>query len=328
LFGLKMSDEKFFTIVQCLGEGNGTRETGRINNVKPDTVSSVIKRMGTHVMRILEHHLMGLCPTEIQLDELWSFLRKKEGHLTVLESLEKEWGDCWVWIAFDPVSKVILGIVLGKRTKGRAIQLLKRVRQIIGKQCFPLFTSDELAAYEDALIEVFGITVQVERKGTRGRIPLPKQVPHPRLKYATVHKERNDNRVVKVTRKMIMGNERKVKKILKESTVSTKVNTSFIERENGKLRADNGRLVRKTLGFSKIKELFRASLGITIAYDHYCRPHKGLRQRIKNPCGNKHWNKRSPMMALGKTDHIWSIEELTLFRIPNICSVHPFIGLQ
>lgn len=328
LFGLKMEDAKFFDIVRCIGEGNGIRETGRITGVKPDTVSSVIIRMGLHVEKVLNHHLSGLLPTEVQLDELWSFLRKKEGNLTALESLEREWGDCWIWIAFDPVSKVVLGFVLGKRTKDRAVRLLNRVRDVMGFGCFPLFTSDELAAYEDALVEVFGVTVQAERKGDRGRFPKPRQVPSPELKYATVHKERKNNRVVKVTRNVIIGNETEVNRVLSESPVSTKINTSFIERENGKLRADNGRLRRKTLGFSKKKAMLGHSLCLTIAYDHYCRSHKGLREEINVPCENKHWHKRSPMMALGKTDHIWSVEELVLFRVPDEDKGYTFAEVQ
>lgn len=328
LFGLKMEDAKFFDIVRCIGEGNGIRETGRIISVKPDTVSSVVYRMGLHAEKVLHHHLSGLWPTEVQLDELWSFLRKKEGNLSALESLEKEWGDCWVWIAFDPVTKVVLGFVLGKRTKDRAVRLLNRVRDVMGNGCFPLFTSDELAAYEDALIEAFGITVQPERNGTRGRLPKPKRIPHPELKYATVHKERKNNKIVKVTRCVKLGDEKTIQRILKQSPVSTKINTSFIERENGKLRADNGRLTRKTLGFSKDKDMFGYSLCLTIAYDHYCRPHKGLREELPISCNNKRWIKRSPMMALGKTDHIWSVEELTLFRVLDEGKRYSFAEVQ
>ena len=62
LFGLKMEDAKFFDIVRCIGEGNGIRETGRIMDVKLDTVSSVVYRMGLHVETVLNHHLSGLWP--------------------------------------------------------------------------------------------------------------------------------------------------------------------------------------------------------------------------------------------------------------------------
>lgn len=318
LFGSNLPDEVFFRIVSCLGEGNGIRGTARINHVKTDAVLGILKRVGKHAERVFNHHLKDLHPNEVQLDELWSFLRKKEKNLHAIEALQKELGDCWVWVAFDPGSKVVLGFVLGKRTKDRCVRLLKRVHEVLGADHLPLFTSDELSSYEDAIVEVFGVTVRPEREGDVGRLPKPRRVPDPGLNYAVVHKERERNRVVRVTRGIRLGSEADIEDALSRSQVSTKVNTSFVERQNGKLRADNGRLVRKTLGFSKDKSCFRNGLSLTLAYDHYCRPHKGLRQRLRGrpPKSGKRWHHRSPMMALGKTDHVWSVRELLLHRYP------------
>ncbi|EQD74607.1 hypothetical protein B1B_02573, partial [mine drainage metagenome] len=162
----------------------------------------------------------------------------------------------WVWVAFDPVHKVVAGFVLGKRTRENAVRLLHAVRRTLGKGCRPLFTSDELSCYEDALVEVFGTRVQPLRLGERGRYPQPVILPREDLRYAVVHKEREQNRVVRVTRKVRLGDEQAVARLLADSPVSGRINTSFVERENGKLRADNGRLVRKTLGFSKQKPYF------------------------------------------------------------------------
>jgi IS1 family transposase len=318
LFGQKMADQEFYRIVACLGEGTGIRETARIMNTKPDTVLDVQTRVGKHAERLLNHDMRNLWPREVQLDELWSFLRKKEARLTDLEALQQEWGDCWVWVAYDPETKVVLGFVLGKRTKDKAVRLLKRVHEVVGQGCLPLFTSDELACYEDAIVEVFGVTVHPERRGSRGRFPHPIRVAVPGLNYAVVHKEREDNRVVKVTRRVVLGRPEDVERVLAHSTYSRHVNTSGVERENGKLRADNGRLARKTLQFGKKKAMLRAGLCLSIAYDHYCRPHKGLRQRRRGrpPKDGRRWHRRTPMMALGKTDHAWSIQELVLQRVP------------
>ncbi len=107
-------------------------------------------------------------------------------------------------------------------------------------------------------------------------------------------------------------------RLLADSPVSAHINTSFVERESGKLRADNGRLVRKTLGFSKKKGYFLNSARLSIGYDHLCRPHRGLRSRHRRgvlPHGAV-WERRSPMMALGNTDHRWSVRELLLYRPP------------
>ena len=169
---MKICDDKFYAIVRCIGEGNGVRSTARICEVDKDTILRVVKRVGEHVEKIFNHVLRDLWPKEIQLDELWSVLMKKEKNVTEIERLHTELGDCWIWVAFDPETKVVLGYVLGKRTKDNAITLLQRVRNVLGDGCFPLFTSDELSCYKDALIEVFGVMEQPDRRGTQGRFPI------------------------------------------------------------------------------------------------------------------------------------------------------------
>jgi hypothetical protein len=59
---------------------------------------------------------------ECQWDELWTFIHKKEGHLTSLEKRAEVSGDAWGWIAFSPVCKWVPARVGGKRTLPHARQ--------------------------------------------------------------------------------------------------------------------------------------------------------------------------------------------------------------
>lgn len=314
LEGNRIPDEKFITIATSLGEGTGGRRAARVFRVQPKVVYRIAKKLGRHAKRVLEAYLRNVECREVQLDELWSFLRKKEANLSELEALQEEYGDCWVWVAYDPESKVILAFAVGKRTRERCVELLQRLKATLAPGSLPLFTSDELACYEDALIEVFGVAHQPERDGTRGRFPHPIHVATTELHYAVVHKERKDNRVVRVSRRTVLGDPGEVAARLEQSTYSSTVNTSGVERQNGKLRADDPRLARKTLEFGKKKTPFLALLAWAIAYDHFCRPHKGLRERRidPDPQTGRAWDDRTPMMALGKTDHLWSVEEFLL----------------
>ncbi len=325
LFGLKMEDETFFDIVTCVGECNGVRATGRIVGVKPDTVTNVIERMGEHARRVLAFHLRDLWPGEVQLDELWSFVRKKERNLTKLEEMQREFGDCWVWVAFDPETKIVLGVVLGKRTKENAVRLLKGVRAVLADGCLPLFTSDELPCYRDAIVEVFGKMKRPRRNGRIGRFPIPRPMPGPNLFHAVVHKVRENNRVVRVERRVVLGKTRDIDELIENSDVSTQVNTSFEERQNGKFRGENARLTRRTLKFSKRKSMLMHSVNLGIAYGHFCRPHAGLRKRDWGNSKRK-WIRRTPMMAQLETDHVWSVKELVLHRVPDRNSSTPFGG--
>ncbi|MDE1881938.1 MAG: hypothetical protein KGI89_15500 [Euryarchaeota archaeon] len=124
--------------------------------------------------------------------------------------------------------------------------------------------------------------------------------------------------MVKVTRENRLGGETAVTKALAGSPVSEKVNASVIERQNGKLQADNGCLVRNTLGFSRVKESFHHSLRVALALEHFCRPHRGLRMRHA-PGELPHgaiWEKRSPKIVLGRTDHLWTVGQFLYHRAP------------
>jgi hypothetical protein len=101
----------------ALAEGLSIRATGRLLGVDKDTVNHWLPSLGRHCQAHL--HL-----SECQLDELWTFIAKKEAHLTPLEKLEAILGDAWVWIAFSPVCKLVPVGVVGKRTLTYARRLV------------------------------------------------------------------------------------------------------------------------------------------------------------------------------------------------------------
>jgi hypothetical protein len=114
-----------------------------------------------------------------------------------------------------------------------------------------LMTSDENPAYAEAILASYGEQYQPRRKGKRGRRPAPRKRPPKGLKYATVHKAREKNRVVKVEQRVVFGTVAAVVAALAVSAVSTAVNTVFVERENGTDRNRNARKARKTYCFAK-----------------------------------------------------------------------------
>ena len=126
-------------------------------------------------------------------------MRKKERMLSEWQKLHTEYGDNWIWIAFDPVHKLVIAVLIGDHTEEEAVGLLARLRARLIEACLPLLTSDSLPQYASAILRVFGVCIQPWRKGTRGRFPKPRQVPPEGLNYATVHEEREKGRVVSVT---------------------------------------------------------------------------------------------------------------------------------
>jgi len=167
--------------------------------------------------------------------------------------------------------------------------------------------SDGWGGYEEAMVEVWG---QVPEYKGRGRPPTKKR-PGAGWQYLQMVKQRKNGRVRGVKAKTIYGDEREVRELLGEST-------SYVERTNLTSRHMNGRLVRKTLGYSKELGMFRASSIWEEAVYNLARALKSLRIQSPEQAGNRRrWVKRSPAMAAGLTDHIWEIEELlTMLPFP------------
>ena len=76
-FGLHLADEKIEQIIHHAAEGVGVRATARLLNINKDTVNRVILRAGKHCELILSNLLRSLKLKETQLDELWSFVKKR-----------------------------------------------------------------------------------------------------------------------------------------------------------------------------------------------------------------------------------------------------------
>ena len=164
-----------------------------------------------------------------------------------------------------------------------------------------LLTNDEYAPYEGAIQRTFGVPVPGPSGPGRPRI-VPRHVLPEGLTYATVPKHREGQRVVAVDRRLIFGTAATLEGALKRSEVSDAVNTSFLERQNGADRGRNARKVRKTYRLSKDWRVHEAMTYLTMYGDNFCWAVRTL--CVKGERGR--WQRRSPAMAAGLTDHLWT----------------------
>lgn len=142
--------------------------------------------------------------------------------------------------------------------------------------------------------------------------PFPRLVPYEDLKYAQVCKQRENGRVVAVVRRIVFGNPIEVLRVLCPD--GGKINTSYVERFNLTIRNSLARFIRKGMNYSKNLEMHTNALDFIQAWYNLVKPHKSLRQKTNQP--NKKWTNRTPTMAQGLTDHIWTLRELLTYRIP------------
>jgi hypothetical protein len=230
---------------------------------------------------------------------------KKEKHCDRSDPDDDGCGDCWDHVALDAESRLVLSVVPGRRSEEQTLLLVQDVAARTGGEPLALFTSDENPAYAGALLEVYGEWTQPQRQGARGRHPEPVKVAPQELTYATVHKTRENNRVVKVEARVVYGSVAAVQAALDNSSVSESVNTVYVERQNGTDRNRNARKVRKSYCFSKDRQVHEALTYFTMYSYNFCWPVRTLRQEI----GEKRYRQRTPAMAAGLADHVWSLRE-------------------
>jgi IS1 family transposase len=258
---------------------------------------------------------------EGQWDELWSVVHTKDEHLPWAKTSRDTYGDAWVWVAFAPEWRLVVAFVVGTRTPAAANLLLERVAHVT-TDLIPFFTSDQLPEYRTALLHVYGEGYQPPRRGTRGPHPHPRRMPHKALRHAQVVKTRERGRGVAVDHHVVCGDAQRLAALLATLPTSATINTTVVERENLALRQHNRRLTRKTTAFSKERPWLEKQLWLSLAYTHVVLPHDSLGQEwpmvepTRGTGSPRRWQPRTPAMAAGLTDHVWTTDELLSYRVP------------
>ena len=212
-----------------------------------------------------------------------------------------------------PQTRVFLSHIEGTRTTRDYYYLFCDVeRKRSFQSALPVFTSDNWDPIKDALLKVYGIVEQPPYKG-RGRKPLPVLVPLSELKYAQVCKKRKKGRVIAVLQRVVFGNTDEVLHLLGADEDGT-INTAYVERLNLTLRNALARFIRRTMNSSKNMEMHSHAIDFFQAWYNFVKPHKSLRVLVLD--GKRKWMQRTPMMAEGLTDHVWTLEELFTFKVP------------
>ena len=163
----------------------------------------------------------------------------------------------------------------------------------------PAISSDGNDSYPEAMLETWG---KLPEYSGRGRPPIRKQ-PQPGWKCLQVTKHRSSGRLIGITYRVVYGDPKEIPDLMG-------LNTSYVERTNLTSRQMNGRMVRKTLSFSKDEEMLEASCAWEDWIYNLTRPIKSLRFEVNE--GQQRRQSRSAAMAAGLTDHVWTIEELMI----------------
>jgi hypothetical protein len=242
---------------------------------------------------------------EVQFDEKWAFVAKKQKNCDPTDPADDHKGDWWDHVALDAESRLILCVVPGERTAEKVVAVVEGVKRRTGGRLMDLITTDGYPAYESAILDAYGVTVTPPRTGKRGRPRSPYKAAPPGLTYAVVEKTREKGRVVEIAARVVFGTMAAVAAALGLSRVSRAINTSFVERQNGTDWHRNAREARRTYRFSKDWRYHEAVTYLTLYAYNFCWPVRTL--AVKGDQGRR--LPRSPAMAAGLADHVWSMAE-------------------
>jgi IS1 family transposase/transposase-like protein len=320
--GKRVPVDLIVRVIACLAEGLGIRGTARVFEVDPNTVLQWLVEAAEQLQAFSRHVLHDVRVRQVQLDELFALLSAvQEGAVSEAEAIERlERAPRWVWVAMDPESKLLLAIDVGDRTLAMAQRLVHQVAQVLAPDCAPLFLTDGFREYLTALLTHYGQWVQLPRRQAKGPSPKPRWMPQPQLLYAQVVKTVRRRRLVDVQHRVVFGSLEAINHVL--APLGWQIQTAFVERINLTIRQHVAAVGRRVSTLCKGEDGLRQQVAVFHCYYNFCLSHTSLRQPLPQPertngTGSAtQWRPCTPAMAAGLTDHVWTLREVLLFRVP------------
>ena len=293
-YRLHKDQSLFVCVVTLLSHGCPLPAAVAAFGLDERTVADWQHKAGSHCQALHQHHLEGnkLDLQHVQADELYA---KRQG------------GRSWVAMAMAVPWRLWLGGVV---SPVRNMDLIQKLVSMVRLAWLPgtvlLICVDGLASYVTAFWLAFREKV---RTGKRGRPPyrLPGGI-----WLAQVIKSYSGRRLSDVVRRVLWGSAEQVAGQLRKTKTGEQINTSYIERLNATFRAYLAGLTRRGRRLVKDEQVLEKGMYLVGCVYNFCSPHRSL--RVEQARGKK-WLHRTPAMAAGWTDRLWSIRELLAFRV-------------
>jgi IS1 family transposase len=293
----RLSHETRKLILRLLCEGNSIRSTARITGVEKKTVSRIIFEFGNACRAFLDDKLRNLTLGHIEVDEIWSFVGKKQGQLTVEEKATRhDIGDVYLWTAVDSETKLIPTFALGKRSADMARRfMVDLASRITLPSAAPI---DDLASNSRR----YDAVTQISTDGFAGYPEAVDLAFGPFADHGVIIKEYKNAKMTYSPSEMV-GTKRKSIRGLKgnERTICT----SYVERNNGTIRTFMKRFTRLTYAFSKKLDNHAAACAMFVAYYNFV-----WRTRHSDQSGKAGKLRPTAAMMAKVTDRLWSFDDL------------------
>jgi IS1 family transposase len=271
----RLSTEARARIIRALVEGNSLRSTSRITGAARNTITTLLVQLGEVCAAYQNEHLRDLPASRIECDEIWSFVYAKQRNVPEQFEGQFGYGDVWTWTAIDPDTKLVPSWLVGQRDATDATAFLL---DLAGRLRYRVqLTTDGHSPYLQAVEEAFGSAVD----------------------YAMLIKfyGNDPNADRRFGPPVVLSEE---VRIIRGDPDHGKISTSIVERQNLTMRMGMRRFTRLTNAFSKKVENHAAMVSLHYMYYNFARPHKSLAKPYP----------RTPAMAAGVADRIWSVEDI------------------
>jgi transposase-like protein len=233
LYCLKTQKAQIEMALWFLAEGIDLAVMVRYSGHAQATLTRWLKRAEQHSAAWHRVSLTGLAIAVVQMDELYARVRGAGGR--------------WLWLAIDPLSKAILAFHVGRRRGVDAHTLVHEVVMRLAPSTVPVFLTDGLRTYFDALTAHFG----------HWRRPPGARQDHwqvdERLQYGQQVKRRERRHVVQTMTRTVCGQRRHLVQRLRAVGLSGLVQTYAIERVNLTLRQGVALLTRRTWSLAQLE---------------------------------------------------------------------------
>ncbi|OGN89375.1 MAG: transposase [Chloroflexi bacterium RBG_13_46_14] len=267
--------ERQAQIIKVLCEGNSIRSTARITDSAVNTVVKLLREVGNACLKYQDEAMHDLPCQKLQCDEIWSFVYSKDKNVPEDKRGQFGYGDVWTFTAIEATTKLVPAWLVGERNADCAYAFIADLRDRLANRV--QLTTDGHKMYLEAVENAFGadidyaMLIKLYGKDVEGE------------------KRYSPAECIGADKRKIQGNPD-----------MKAISTSYVERQNLTMRMQMRRFTRLTNAFSKKLENHILALALYFMYYNFARPHKSL----ANPYP------RTPAMASGISDHIWTIEEI------------------
>lgn len=260
------------------------------------TVRSWWQRAGQHCQAV--HHQLveqkSLDLQQVQADEI---------------KVKGQGVNFWMALALMVSTRLWLGGEVSlKRDLNLIEALITRVKGMA--LCRPLVIAvDGLSSYVTAIQRAFRSALP--REGRPGR---PRLISWPNIAIVQVIKQRHAQGM-EIKRQIVQGTQELIATLLDKTQGGGVINTAYIERLNATFRQRLTNLTRRTRSLAHKAETLSAGMYVVGCFYNFCDPHHSLRVKLFVGSRDYRWVERTPALAAGLTDHIWTPQELLTFRV-------------